>query len=245
MNWRERTGAAFEPTVLPLLRVWDLHGSGRVPTHAERESALEALAPNGLTLDAGGHSVRHHELAGWESGAFGKGAALDAAMASLRADGICRAVLDFGGQLSCIGIDATPRTAVAHPRDRDHTVVEFAPAEGSLATSGNSERGIVIEGRHYGHLLDPRSGQVADDFGSVTVFAPSALDADCLSTALYVLGPDRALEWVREYPRIDVLVLQFDGEQLRARLSPGLDQRLLQTAPEVRLELGSAYDRRP
>ena len=97
---------------------------------------------------------------------------------------------------------------------------------GSLATSGNSERGIVVDGEHLGHLLDPRTGRPAPDFGSITVWAPEALTADCLSTALYVAGPDAALAWVADRPGIEVIVIERAGDPPRVRASEGLRGRL-------------------
>jgi len=96
---------------------------------------------------------------------------------------------------------------------------------GSVATSGNSERGIAIDGRRYGHLLDPRTGRPAPDFGSLAVWAADPLLADCLSK-LYVLGPDRALAWVAAHRRlgesVEALALVSKGGKIEVRASDGL-----------------------
>jgi len=160
-----------------------------------------------------------------EEGGFGKGAGLDAALAALREAGATRAVLDLGGQVALLG-SGPFRLAVAHPDLRGRPLLEVSLDGGSLATSGNSERGIVVDGEHLGHLLDPRTGQPAPDFGSITVWAPDALTADCLSTALYIEGPDAALAWVAERPGIEVIVIERAGDSLLVRPSDGLRGRL-------------------
>ncbi|MFQ5749404.1 MAG: FAD:protein FMN transferase, partial [Planctomycetota bacterium] len=102
-----------------------------------------------------------------------------------------------------------------------------AVPHGSLATSGNSEHGIEVGGRRFGHLLDPRTGRPAPDFGSVTVWAPDALTADCLSTGLFVMGPRPALAWAHAHAGIEIVVLETtpDGD-LRATATSGWKGRI-------------------
>jgi thiamine biosynthesis lipoprotein ApbE len=73
-----------------------------------------------------------------------------------------------------------------------------------------------------GHLIDPRTGLPALDWGSISVSASLALDADCLSTALFVLGPEAALAFAATHPGIEVVCLVRSGNQVRVAASPGL-----------------------
>jgi thiamine biosynthesis lipoprotein len=109
---------------------------------------------------------------------------------------------------------------------------------GSVSTSGNSEHGVEIGGKRYGHLLDPRTGQPAPDFGSLTVWTADPLRADCLSTGLFVLGPERALAWGAAHPDVQVLALQPEGERLRALASRGLRGKLKLLDSTVEIEFG-------
>ena len=190
--WSDRTWGAFDPTVLPLVRAWDLRGRGRVPAPEELSRALAATGRGQFRLDAAaGLSRRLSPDAGIDEGAWGKGYALDRAMAALRRAGVREALLDLGGQVSVLG---RATVAVADPRDRGRRAVSLAVADASVSTSGNSERGLTVDGRRIGHLFDPRTGQPAPDFGSATAVAPSGLVADVLSTAFFVLGPEEGLE---------------------------------------------------
>jgi thiamine biosynthesis lipoprotein len=90
--------------------------------------------------------------------------------------------LDFGGQILRWAADESKQTiTVAHPKDRSRQSAELVLGNGSVATTGNGEQPRP-------HIYDPRNGKLAEDFGSVTVLASTALQADCLSTGLFVLG---------------------------------------------------------
>src|SRR6185436_4245122 len=85
---------------------------------------------------------------------------------------------------------------IADPRDRDRAALAVVLRAGSIATSGEGERRVVgPDGDPIGHLLDPASGRPIDWDGGVSVRAANATDADALSTALFVMGPDRGLAW--------------------------------------------------
>jgi thiamine biosynthesis lipoprotein len=234
--WREVTGGAFDPALGPLLTAWDLHGKGRRPSAGELADALSNSGPDAFRGELPWRLVRLRPGAGLDAGGFGKGAALDAALAELRRVGVLRARLDFGGQLAVLGASPAHISAIAAPDERARGVLEIELAEGSLATSGNSERALVIDGERVGHLLDPRSGEPAEDFGSVTVWCPSAFDADCLSTGLFVLGPEGALDFAARRPGVEVVVLTRAGDRLRARASSGLRGRLHSLDPSLSIE---------
>jgi len=232
------TGGAFDPAIAPLVAAWGLRRGGRIPSPAERRAATAASGLAGLELGAHRAVRRRADLA-LEEGGFGKGAALRDALAALaRAPGISRAVLDLGGQIGVAG--GRFEVTVADPRQRERAALALAIDHGSLSTSGNSEHGFTVVGRRYGHILDPRTGFPAADFGSVTVWADDPLTADCLSTGLFVLGPERALAWAAAHPGIEVVVLVERGGRLVARATPGLAARLRPRLPGLKLEIWKA-----
>ena len=139
-----------------------------------------------MTLDAGG---------------FGKGEALDRVREAER-DRPGAWLIDFGGQVAVSGesVAGAWPAAVAHPTRRDTPVLELLLAAGSLATSGGSERDLVLEsGARFGHIIDPRTGRPVSRSASVTVWHEDAFAADVLSTALYVMGPEEGLAWAGDY----------------------------------------------
>lgn len=234
----EATAGAFDPGLGALVEAWGLRSGGRQPAPEELAAALAARGFAGFTLD-GRRAMRHHPLARIEEGGFGKGLGLDQALRALRAAGGEAARLDLGGQVLVHG--AEEEIELADPDQRERALLVLTLDSGSLATSGNSERGIVVAGERRGHLLDPRSGAPAPDFGSLTVWAADAFTADALSTGLYVLGPERALAWQAE-PRVDgpacelVLLLRTERGP-RAVVSAGLRARVRALVPGLEIEL--------
>lgn len=223
----EQTAGTFDPAVGPLVRAWGLREGGRLPGEDELRAALTATGLDGLRLD-GRTAIREEAGLVLEEGGFGKGAGLAEALAVLAdTPGVRRATLDLGGQVALLSSGgSTWSVPVADPQRRDREVIALTVDRGSVATSGNSERGIMVEGRRIGHLLDPRTGRPAPDFGSLTVWTADPLAADCLSTGLYVMGPEAALAWAAVHPGVEVLALRPHGEGLEALATPGLRGRL-------------------
>jgi thiamine biosynthesis lipoprotein len=231
--WQETAGA-FDPAIGPLVEAWGLRSGGRRPDERERRAAVAASRMAGLRLEPPGTAVRARPDLVLEEGGFGKGAGLRDAARALADAGVSRASLDLGGQVAVLGGGWI--VPVADPRRRDRPAVELAIDGGSVSTTGNGERGIAVNGRRLGHVLDPRTGAPARDFGSLTVWTADPLRADCLSTGLYVMGPERALRWAAAHPGVEVLVLEPRRERLRARASPGLGKRLKTLDPQVDIE---------
>ena len=238
--WRV-SGGAFDPGLGALVAAWGLRQGGRQPTEDERRMALAAGGFAAFELD-GRRAVRLHPLAAVEEGGFGKGIGLDAALRALCTAGARSAVLDLGGQILLHGHPRTLR--LADPDARERAVLELELCSGSLSTSGNSERGISVAGVRRGHLLDPRSGEPAPDFGSLSVCAPDATMADCLSTGLYVMGPEQAFRWhaARDpgQPALEFVALVRAPEGLRALATEGLRGRLRSCEPALEIRFVSA-----
>lgn len=202
-----RTGGAFDPVLGALVRAWGLREGGAVPALPVLRQARRASGLRHLRLDeAQGTARLVNPAAALEEGAFGKGYALDRAAQKLKEAGATTGLLDFGGQLLAFG--KAGFVSLADPRDRTRPRFSIRLENASVSTSGASARGR--------HILDPRSGQPCADWGSASVVAPSALEADALSTALYVMGPREGLHWATVH-HVSVCFLLNDGQ---TRMSP-------------------------
>jgi len=242
-GWARRTNGWFNPGVASLVRAWDLRGSGRVPSDAELDEALAGARAGAFEL-RGSTARRLAAVSGIEEGGFGKGIALrDAAAAALERHADC-VRLNFGGQTHAAGTCPPIHVGIAGPRDRSATVARLQLTSGSVATSGNAERGIVVEGVRFGHLLDPHSGRPTPDFGSVTVLSADPVAADCLSTALYAMGPNRGATWLEAQEGVEVVYVVTRDEGVDVLVSPSLLDRISVEDPRVTLRALAPVDRR-
>lgn len=194
-EWQASSGGTFDPSIGRLTEVWGVHGDGRLPSTDDLARARRSSGFGHLEFDRVRCTVTRRADVALDVGAFGKGEALDRVEAAL---GEWPWMVDLGGQVSVLG--APPGrsgwpVAIGHPSDRQRGYVNLTVREGSLSTSGGSERDLVLSGRRIGHILDPRTGGPVAFRGSVTVWHRRALVADILSTALFVMGPDEGIEW--------------------------------------------------
>lgn len=232
LGWVRRTGGWFNPAVAPLVRAWDLRGAGRIPSEEELADALASSHPDAFEL----RGLDARRLAGGfgiEEGGFGKGVALRDASTAALAEGADCVRFDFGGQAHAAG--ACPRTdiGIASPGDRTRTIAFLPTWTGSVATSGNAERGIFVDGVRLGHLLDPHSGRPAPDFGSVTVLTADPVAADCLSTALFTMGPQRGARWLQSQEGVEAVYVIDHGGAVEILASESLLDRLSIEDPTV------------
>lgn len=232
--WRATDGA-FDPGIGSVLQAWGLRSGGKQPSSEELREARSSAGFGFLELEPT-HALRQHAGLVIEEGGFGKGAGLDRALEALAQSAAQTAFLDLGGQVALFGAQSV-RLGLADPSDRERPLLGLTLDSGSLATSGNSERGLEVAGESYSHLIDPRSGSPAADFGSLTVWAPDATSADALSTGLYVMGPAAALRWALEHDSIEIIVLIKDAAGPKAIATPGWQGRLESLEAGLRLEI--------
>jgi thiamine biosynthesis lipoprotein len=229
-GWHAATDGAFDPAVGALIDAWGLRGEGRLPSEAELAAARGATGLDRFMFDdAGGAAARSSSRAWIDAGGFGKGAGLRQALSQLEAMGIGDALLDFGGQLAVRGSGPDGRgwpVAVAHPARRGEVAARLLVSDRSVATTSQSERYVEADGKRYGHVMDPRTGTPVAPWGSVTVVARDPLDADALSTALFVMGPEAGLRWVRDRDDLGALFLIQSEGRLEARWNRAMDTYL-------------------
>jgi thiamine biosynthesis lipoprotein len=225
------TGGAFDITAGQLSRVWGFtRREGRLPTSEELDAARRRIGSHHLALDRAGGSVRFSRP-GLEInlGSIGKGYALDRVAEQLAAEGIDDYLL-HGGASSLLargtsGTDDAWVVGLRNPLLPEVRVGQLRLANRALATSGSATQFFVHEGRHYGHILDPRTGWPAEGVLTATVLAPTAARADALATAFYVLGVDAAEQYCRNHPAVaSVMICPGASEGSITIRTIGLDE---------------------
>lgn len=229
-RWSE---GAFDISWAALRGVWDFSASSsHVPPSPARVKALLPLWNHrNIVLDEkkGTAFLRRR---GMQIGLGGvaKGYALDRAGELLQAAGFRDFLIYAGGQVLVHGRrgDRAWRVGIQHPREARHfAFVEIE--EGSLATSGDYEHAYTYEGRHYHHILDPKTGFPSDKTLSVTLVAKSALWADAVDTAVFIMGPERGLRALASAPGGPFEAAVVDPA-MRLHLSPNMREKLVLTA---------------
>lgn len=216
-----RSGGAFDPALGRLKAAWGIEGEEpRVPAAGEIVAALRGIGPDALTLAGTLVRKREPQLA-VDLGAIAKGYAVDRAIAVLQTAGVTGGAVNAGGDIRVFGSrQGRPwRIGIQHPRQPGAVLTTLEATDRAVVTSGDYERFFEKDGRRYHHIFDPRTGYPAERCQSVTVLAPTAMLADALATALFVLGPEEGLLLLRDYPGVDALIVAADG---RRQATPGL-----------------------
>ena len=228
---REETKGALDVTLAPLLQLWGFTGGvHHVPTAEEIEAARALTGAGKLKLDEAAGTARLEKGSSVELGAVAKGYAGELVAAELKSRGVHSALLDLGGNIEAVGMreDGTPwRVGLRNPFGGALLgTVEVADA--AVVTSAIDQRFFTDEaGNRYWHILDPATGApAASGLASATVIAKSGGRADALSTALFVMGAERAAAFWRERQDFEMVLVGMDGhvwitEGLLDRFSAG------------------------
>jgi thiamine biosynthesis lipoprotein len=203
----EASGGAFDPTVGPLVRLWGIGGEApRVPSAEEIRAALDLVNWRDLELEPAGMVFLRRTGMELDLGAIAKGFAADELAKLLETSSVRAAIIDLGGNIYVYGtrpargffpFGQKPRTnwriGVQDPRAERGVYAGYVETgEGSVVTSGVYERFFIKDSKRWHHILDTASGfPVEGALLSVTITARSSMDADALSTAIFVMGYEK------------------------------------------------------
>ena len=202
LTWAQKTGGAFNPLVRPLIDAWKTRGGGAVPSKEAIAAAMKRVDLANVDAASGKVTVRNGAM--FDEGGWGKGLAIDRMLGVFRQKGTKRVRINFGGQIGQYGDQ--PFVTIANPLKRDAPAVGLSLSKRSISTSSGSEKSFTVGDKTFTHLIDPRTGIALPPRGSVSVIAESAFDADVLSTALYVMGPEAGLYWAKSHSVIAIFI---------------------------------------
>lgn len=217
----ETTGGALDITVYPAVRAWGFTARKyRVPEEAELSALTEHIDYTQVSLDDSRLTLPDGmEL---DLGAVAKGWTGDRLMSLFREAGVTSAIVELGGNVQTLGTkpDGSPwRVAVQSPEGGYAGVLEIT--DKAVVTSGGYQRYFEQDGETYIHIIDPATGRPArTGLASVTIVSDSGFQGDGLSTALFVMGREKAEEFWRAHRDFDFILLCEDGT---AAITEGLE----------------------
>jgi FAD:protein FMN transferase len=253
MQLFRETGGAWDMTSTPLWQIWGFaKRKGRIPTAAEIDEAMGRVGSQHVELDHARKTIFFNRPGmNLNFGSLGKGYALDRCAARLIAGGMTHFLL-HGGQSSILargnqqkgaGTFETPETAdrietiaeknepvllgwpigLPHPLRSNRRIGEIRLQNKALGTSSSRFQSFRHAGKLFGHILDPRTGHPSEGVLSTTALAPTATQADALSTAFYVLGPEKSLQYCNKHPDISAILMPSTGKGDCEIITAGVD----------------------
>lgn len=240
LYWRLSDGA-FDPTVGPLVRAWQIAGAhGRRPDSRVLDSLRRLVGFGDVELDASASTARLSR-AGMrlDLGGIAKGFALDLARRALQGGEIHGGTIDLGGNVLFFGRPPHGgrwHVQIVDPLDRDRVVGDVTLDSGAVATSGQYENYVVVRGTRYGHLIDPRTGEPARGVLSATAIGPMGEWSDGLSATLFLVGPRRGSTLADSLPGVSAVWIVDRGQSRTALRDLVCSNRIaMRFAPERRL----------
>jgi thiamine biosynthesis lipoprotein len=220
LYFHETSRGAFDMTVQPVVDLFKQHfeATGRQPSEKELEKALALVDADEVEFD--GRSIRlRKEGMGITLDGIAKGYVIDCGAEVIRRRGIQHALINAGGDIRVTGgkeNGAPWRVGVQNPDKKGPFLDVVEMREGALATSGNYEIYFDKE-KLYHHIVNPKSGISPRKSESVSVMASTVMDADALSTAVFVLEPADGRTFIEGLPGTECLILDRDQNRVTSK----------------------------
>lgn len=238
IEWADRTGGAFDPTLDPLIHLWGFGyrtPEAPSPSEAELAAALARIGYGYIQVPDDVHIRKLRPDIELNLNAIAKGYAVDGVQQILLRAGAVNHYIEIGGDVAVsggnregdpwrIGIEYPDPDAAAG--ERLHGIAHLS--SGALAGSGDYRQFRTdADGRVLSHILDPRNGHpVQHELASVNVWATSCMDADAIATALIVMGLEEGLRWVEAQPDAEaVFFTRRSNGRFEPAYSPGFKDR--------------------
>lgn len=222
----ELSDGAFDISWATMRGLWKFKkGEERIPSSEEISDKLPFINYKNIELDEAKRTVfLKKEGMAIGLGGIAKGYAVDKAMEILVKHGITNAIVKAGGDMRIQGTDDNKPwdIGIQHPRNKTQVLAALHLSNMSISTSGDYERFFIKDGVLYHHIIDPKTAMPARGCISVTILAPDTMTSDALSTAVFVLGPEKGMQLIKLLPGIEGIIVDSEG---KFHYSPGIEKR--------------------
>jgi Membrane-associated lipoprotein involved in thiamine biosynthesis len=240
LAFAEETRGLFDPAIGPLVKAWNIGTEeAAVPGPQELKNALTLVDYRKIHMnDEQGTVFLEDRGMRLDLGAIAKGYAADEVVKILETNRIGRAIIDLGGNVYAFGRKKPGKDWEIGVRDPETTggnpILSLSVSNRSVVTSGINERFFEKDGKHYHHILDPRTGYPAETgLLSVTIISSTSMLADALSTSTFLLGLEAGMELISKTEGVEAIFITTDHT---VWTSPGLKGkvRLLDTGYKLK-----------
>ena len=212
------TEGAFDIAIYPIMEAWGFTTQNyQVPQEETLQSLLELTDASKIRYNSDTREISF-EKEGMEIdlGGIAKGYTSAKIMDIFKANNVTSGLVNLGGNVQVLGnkTDGNPwRVAIQNPDDEEDYLGVLSVCDKAVITSGGYERYFEEDGQTYHHIIDPKTGYPADNgLTSVTIVSADGTLADGLSTSLFIMGKEKAVEfWRAHSDEFDAILLTDDG----------------------------------
>lgn len=216
------TKGAFDISFAAMDRIWKFDGSmTEMPTAEAIAKSVEKVGYQNIVLDKT-HTTIFLTKKGMKIGfgALGEGYATDQCRDMMLKKGIKAGIVNGSGDMSAWGRQPDGSDWVIGITDPNRQGELFAVVplrQGAVVTSGSYEKFVVFNDKRYSHIINPATGYPATGLTSVTVFGPSAEQANGFSTSLMVMGKDAGMKLINDFPEFSCIMITDEGEVITSK----------------------------
>ena len=216
------TDGAFDLSYASVDKIWSFNREEiTAPSPSVVEASVAKIGFEKIKMDTENQTVFLPEK-GMKIGfgAIGKGYAADRVKRLLLEKGVEAGIVNASGDMSAWGTqpDGSPwQVGLVNPLDKNKIFSWFPLLNTAVVTSGDYERYLLMDGKRYGHIINPKTGYPSQGVVSCTVFAPKAELADALATALFVMGSETGIDFIDQLPNVEALMITDDGKIIASK----------------------------
>lgn len=214
----EVSSGSFDVTVAPVVKCWGITSPDqKIPLRKELEPLIKLIDYRCIKTDKGKCKV-HLEKKGQmlDLGGIAKGYAADKVIEIYRKNSISSAFVNLGGNVMVLGTKQDGsywNVGIQNPRATLNDIIGYLSLKDkTVVTSGDYQRYFTVDGVRYHHIIDPKTGFPANSgIISATIVTDCSINADALSTAVFILGLDKGLRMLSRFENTNAVLITEDG----------------------------------
>ena len=212
--WGKLSNGAIDISIGPAIKLWEFNSERPIiPDKKNLVDAAKFINYKDIIIEGNSISLKKKGMS-LNLGAIGKGFAVDQAIRELKKLGIKSGLINAGGDLRAFGLITGKRPwhiGIQHPRKPEQIIVSLDIKDKGIATTGDYQRYFIKNKARYHHILNPQNGWPTNKTISATVVADTVMDADALSTALFILGTKKGIDFINSLERVEGMIVSDRG----------------------------------